>query len=1120
MAGLLPSLAAGLLPGSERWGHAVMRPGEHPMVTLETTLLTADPGTRLVLVVDQFEEAFTTTTDDAERDAFLHRLVRMADEPEAHAVVVTIRADYTGHVAPYRELADLLAANLVLVGPMTTDELRRAIELPARRAGLRVESALADVLVAEVADEPGGLPLLSTTLVELWRARDEAGWLRLDAHERTGGVRGAVARLAEDSYDQLGPAERDAVRSVLLRLVGEGEGEAAVRRRVPVTEFDAENDPAVAAVLGRLTEDRLLTRDDGMIEIAHEALIREWPRLRGWLEEDATGRQLRGHLTQAARQWEERGRDPGDLYRGARLSATLDWAQQHDREINALEREFLAQGRQGSEREADRQRRTNRRLRGLLAGVALFLVVALVAGALALIQRGNARDAQTAAEQQALRSDAERVGALAQAEPKLDRQMLLAVLGTRLADLPETRGNLLRVLQSNPLVFHTIRPSANEIDAVAISSDGRVMASGDSAGVVRFHNLRTWRAARPPVQLEGAVSQEALAFSPDGRTLAVGTTSNDTATVALIDLATGAARPFVSRPSTPAFAGPIRFTRFAFSPDGSRIAVGIATAAVPGPVPSDQWLGVLAVEDAREIWSTSRETHGANEAYVAFPTNDVVVTSAQQDGTTVWDAATGRVERTFDIGGPFDLSPDGTQAAIGENNANPFQPQSVMGILDLTSGKHRSLSDLPAAGWIISVAFAPDAAGVYGVSFDGGIRRWDVATGAIGATLTETLSGLSMSLSDDGATLVSASSGGSITAWDLSGTRRLGTAFTWRSPEEGCPATPCFVIDPRGGSLLASDNSVEGGATVSLVDLGARRVVGTLPAGGGEAQTDALAFTPDGTTLVTGDQAGVVTLWDVAARAVDRRLPRFRGPVLRVAVSPDGKLLGVQFTDPDGGASVRVFDMTTTALRYERRVPNGAQGLEFSPDGRLLAALGCCDPGSAIRIWGAATGASMRSPSLSSRASSIVFSPDGRVLAIGAEDGNVVLWDTRTHRALGAPFQAGLAALDPLSFSPDGRLLAVTSGDGTVTLWDVDSRKRVGNTFPVEQGSVPVARFAPGGDLVIDNLTNTATWPTGLDTWVDFACGVAGRDLTPGEWSDLLPDRPYEPVCPQSGTGA
>ena len=148
-------------------------------------------------------------------------------------------------------------------------------------------------------------------------------------------------------------------------------------------------------------------------------------------------------------------------------------------------------------------------------------------------------------------------------------------------------------------------------------------------------------------------------------------------------------------------------------------------------------------------------------------------------------------------------------------------------------------------------------------------------------------------------------------------------------------------------------------------------------------------------------------------------------------------------------------------------------------------------------------------------ATSIAFSPEGRLLAAGTEDGKVVLWDARNGTPLGSPIQVATGAIDPISFSPDGRLFAASSADQTATLWDLRARKRLGNPFSIEQGSIPVARFAPGSDLVIDNLTDTAQWPTDVRRWMRFACEVAGRDLTRAEWNDLLPDRPYQSICPQ-----
>jgi Novel STAND NTPase 1 len=627
LAGLLPSLAAGLLPGSERWGHAILRPGEHPLDALETALRDRESAERLVLVVDQFEEVFTGADDEPVRAAFIDRLVELARDPERAVVVVTIRADYTGHCTSYPELAEVLAANLVLVAPMAPDELRRAIELPARRVGLRVESSLRDALVEEVGEEPGALPLLSTALVELWQGRED-GWLRFQAHARTGGVHGAVSRLAETSYEQLSQPEREAAKTVLLRLVGEGEGESAVRRRVPISEFDVDRDATIASVLTRLTTDRLLTRDDGMIELAHEALLREWPRLRGWLEEDVTGRRLRAHLTQSAVQWADRDRDAGDLYRGARLSATLDWAQTHDRDLNELEREFLASSRQGSEHEAERQRRSNRRLRGLLIGTAIFLVAALIAGVLALIQRGHARDAQSAAEAQALRSDAERLGTLATSEPQLDRAYLLGVAGVELEDLPQTRGDLLTVLQNTRALLRVRQLSRSGIGGLDASPDGRLFATGDAAGVVRFTDLRTGRAVGVPVRVRGEVTMNGMAFSPDGHTLAVATAASDRATLYFVDVRSRQARRIGSWHSVQAAIGPHRFTHLAFSPDGQRIAVAVATANRAAPVPrlpaphlarrSDRARGLAAAAPA-----ASRTERGPGRLHVTGRAGDI-----------------------------------------------------------------------------------------------------------------------------------------------------------------------------------------------------------------------------------------------------------------------------------------------------------------------------------------------------------------------------------------------------------------------------------------------------------------------------------------------------------------
>jgi WD40 repeat protein len=409
-------------------------------------------------------------------------------------------------------------------------------------------------------------------------------------------------------------------------------------------------------------------------------------------------------------------------------------------------------------------------------------------------------------------------------------------------------------------------------------------------------------------------------------------------------------------------------------------------------------------------------------------------------------------------------------------------------------------------GWIVTVRFTRDGTNAVGRAFDGAVRVWNVASGSIVQSFSGQGSGLNVALADDLA--ISGSEDGTLAAWDLSGARRLGRAFRWRAPSAGCPATPCFVIDGRG-SVMA-ESMADG--RIGLVDVRAQRLIDTLPARNG-AGVDALAFFPDSRRLATGGTNGKVTIWDVRKRAVVRSL-RLRDHVWRVAVSPNGKLLATQ-TQADGGSSsrVEVRNLTSGKVLFRRAVSDGKGGLDFSPDGRRLVALGCCDPGSTIKVWAARSGRLLFSPRVEGHATSIAFAPDGRLLAAGTEDGKVVLWHADTGSRVGTPIEVATGAVDPISFSPDGSLFAVSSSDLTTTLWDLRTRRRLGDAFPVEQGSIPVARFASGGDLVIDNLTDTARWPTDVRAWARFACRVAGRDLTSAEWRELLPERRFRRVC-------
>ncbi len=427
--------------------------------------------------------------------------------------MVALRADFYGRFAAYPGLAELLGANHVLVGPMQASELRRAVELPAGRVGLRVEPELADALVDDVEGEPGALPLLSTALLELWQKRQDNA-LTLAAYRESGGVHGAVARLAEGTYARVPDERRQLVRAIMLRLVGEGEGDAPVRRRAPLGELDLERNEDVADVLATLADSRLVTVSEGSVEVAHEALLREWPRLREWIEEDTEGRRLRRHITQAATEWAAAGRDRGELYRGARLAAALDWTADHALDVNELEREFVTESREASEKETKRVRRTNRRLRALLAGVAVLLVAAVAGGVFAAIQRSEAQDAETA-------QFVQRLGAQALVEEDLDLSLLLARQAVAIDDSPQTRGYLLAALRRSPAAIGIMHGHGDVLRGIAVSPDGKTLAVEGGGDGVLFFDARTYAQIGDPLPLKDS-GLASLAYSPDGRTLAVG----------------------------------------------------------------------------------------------------------------------------------------------------------------------------------------------------------------------------------------------------------------------------------------------------------------------------------------------------------------------------------------------------------------------------------------------------------------------------------------------------------------------------------------------------------------------------------------------------------------------
>jgi DNA-binding SARP family transcriptional activator/WD40 repeat protein len=465
-AGLVSAIRAGKVDGSAGWLVTDMHPGHHPLEELDAALMRIavhppagllarlESGPRglleaaqmivpedaqLLLVVDQFEELFTLTENEDERALMLESLrVATADPASNLRVVATLRADFYDRPLRYPRIGPLLGSTTEILSPLTPEELERAIVRPAERSGLRVDSALVPQIAADVAEQPGALPLVQYALTELYERRED-GHLTLEAYRAIGGVGGALASSADHLYATRHEAGREAVRQLFLRLVTLGEGAADTRRRVPLSEFSSiEVDPsAMEAAIDTYGRHRLLTFDrdpatrEPTVEIAHEALLDAWERLRGWVDEAREDVRMRGRLSEAATEWGRGDRDSSFLLTGSRLDGFEAWGAETTLAMGAGERGFLTASiaQRDADRKAEaerhaRERRLERRSINRLRGLVAVLVIAAIVAASLMVAAKRDRDR---ADRESRISAARELAAAAAANLDTHRELALLI---------------------------------------------------------------------------------------------------------------------------------------------------------------------------------------------------------------------------------------------------------------------------------------------------------------------------------------------------------------------------------------------------------------------------------------------------------------------------------------------------------------------------------------------------------------------------------------------------------------------------------------------------------------------------------------------------------------------
>ncbi|MFI5800127.1 hypothetical protein [Streptomyces sp. NPDC051677] len=1103
-AGLIPRLRDEIATRGRPAVLRVLTPGDRPAQTYGPLLAPAEGEPESWVVVDQFEELFTLCRDRAERARFLDLLLAARDPDSRLKVLIAVRADFYARCAEHRDLADALNGAGLLVGAMTADELRDAVVKPAQTVGHLVERELTAKIVEEVLDEPGGLPMLSHALLETWRRR-RGRMLTLAAYEAAGGVRGAIAASAEDVYGQLTTPRRRAARQLLLRMVEPGRGAPDTRRPVTSAELDEWADPDVRVVVERLARARLVTADEEGVHLAHEALITCWPRLRRWVDQDRE--RLRRHraLTEAARTWVEHDRDPGSLYRGARL----DHAEEHfpepgrDPALTATERAFLIAAFEAREAERRAAVRAARRARTALGVLSAVLVVALVAGLSAWTQR---RDNERRATEDAARRLASVADGLRTTDPRTAQ--LLGVAAWRAAHLPETRGALLGSL-GQPELDAFGDPASGDGLSRFLTDSGRALLS------VGGREWRTWDVASHRRIASGRLPQnrQAQAASPDGRLIAL--LEDDG--VRLWDTVAGRWRGDpLPESSTVDFSGSSYLVSETDDPDvqvrsvadgrllfrtqakDSAVVAASPDGSVVAACPNGD--GPLRVRNLR----TQRTVHGRWERTAAIcgeERSTLVLGGRQQlaavtpTGVLVWDLRSGnQLAGLHDAGVSYvSLSADGRFLATADaQEVRVWRPGVEAPVF------RHSLNNQHLYGGLAWDASRPLLRYLEG----GTVHTLDVSAAVASAWLDAPMD--QVLLSPDGRTLATASRTGDHYRVELRDTgdgRRLRTLPSPRLPVSTDPSSP---VDAEYTSAL-------------------------------------LAFSPDGKALAYGVSAPSsetsrqpLTIWDVAGgrtrTTVDLATKTSTGAVVTIALGPDARTLHLTraslSTIGAGGVGMLVNESWDTARGRRTAVlpALSSSHLAARPDGGILVG----DNRIAVLPAGRVSG---RALVQGDGIGALAFASDGSLLAAGDQTGRVALWDGRLRERVGVlrnvfralpddigdgAFGDTSEAVSALAISPDGKTLAVGGEAGSLQLWDIAAQEPLGSPLTTSGEQIDTLAFSADGRTVYAGGAHVPLqrYPIDPARAVEAVCArTSGAGLTRAQWRTYAPGVPYRNVC-------
>jgi WD40 repeat protein len=1046
-AGLIPALRQGGLPSSVDWYYADVIPGAQPFQELANVLTSLavtpptdivkrletdpnalrelldevlpEPSDELFLFIDQFEEIFTLAPSENQSNHFIELLYYALTAPNSRLrLVITIRADFYDRPLLQPRISNLMRERTEVVVPMSPSELERVIIEPARKVGVGIDNGLVAAIVAEVKEQPGALPLLQYALSELFERRDGA-FILPEAYRDLGGVRGALAKRADEIYDKFDKAHKEAMRQLFLRLVTLGEGTEDTRRRALLSEVttvgtDKSKDSlavmqSVVETLGRarlLAFDRDPITRSPTVEVTHEAIIREWGKLREWLDESRNDVRLQRALATLASEWEAANRDASFLLRKGRLEqyerwqkvTTLTLSEQEAGFLNASLEEKIRQEKEEQERQArekELEQRSFRALR-LLVGVLLVAIVgALGLTTFALRESARAEEnARVAREQaQVSRSIAYEASARnALSEDNSDLALALALLANEAVPNPPivSRSTLSLVALSRGT--RKVLPGHDAaVLSVAINADSTRIASSSADAVVKIWDAQSGDILYRMVGHGGDV--ESVAFSPDGRYVV----SSAADFLAIIwDVSTGQEVRRLRGHSAPV-------RRALFTPDGAHII----TAS------SDSTLIKWRVDDGTPVTTFTGHTSAALALAIA-PDGKTALSGARDGRLIQWDLETGAVLREFtshrtavsDIG--IDLT--GTRAVT-------VSVDGTMILWDLTAGVE-ALRFVGVPVEVRSVAFTPDGNTVLSASLDGAVQLWSTRNGlSVDRLLGHGAGVLSVAVNAMGNIAISGSQDQTIRIWQIGNTGQLATlnAHSQRVSE--------MVVGARTGSIYSGSPD---GVLQIYASTGRRIRTFNFT----DMPILALAVSPDETRALIGSRAGKLFELELGTGAVIRELVGHSGNVLGV----DYDASGTRAVTTSQQGEVFVWQLSDgTRLGTLNAGDKPVYSALFVDDAHVVSTSG----DDSLRLWNYATGAELRRyEGHRGTVYTLDVTADGKLLASGARDGLVIVWNIETGQEQ-ARLNLGVDTVWGVNFTRDGERLLVGTSSGQVLLWDV-----------------------------------------------------------------------------------